>query len=147
MSEITHTHKSIVITYDENANLWRFTLRDRDRSADSLAKCKEAIDKQPAGKAKPFEKIKAWKMDRHSFGSPVEITGIAERRFGRQQVWINQDGRRSKEVAEFGIYPANEKNDRLMDEIKEKRAKIHGIEAEIDSLISTLDALILEIPE
>lgn len=37
-------HSGIEILYVEGENKWTFTLRGRDRSADSLAKAKEYID-------------------------------------------------------------------------------------------------------
>jgi hypothetical protein len=42
---MTITHDDITITYDEKDNRWHFELRGRQRSAESLAKAKEFIDK------------------------------------------------------------------------------------------------------
>ena len=53
-------YQDIAIEYDEQSNAWKFELRGRSRGADSLAKAKEAIDKEPVEKRKPFPKFEAW---------------------------------------------------------------------------------------
>ena len=51
------TYRDIAITYDEQKDKWFFTLRGRDRSADSLANAKKAIDAPPPKEEKPFERF------------------------------------------------------------------------------------------
>lgn len=148
MTEITHTHDDTLITYDENANLWRFTLRGRDRSTDSLAKAKEAIDKPVATKTKPFEKIQVWYVGHNSAPEKVEITGHAERSYGSGTwVWINCDGRRSKERAEYTLYPCSDKNNAIAAVMSSKKSEIEKLEKELSDLKPKLEPLKLEIPE
>ncbi len=139
------THDGIVITYDEQQNKWCFTLRGRDRSADSLAKAKEIIDKPvPKEKAKPFEKIAAWFFRYSDLPKKIEVTGIAENRsYGGQQVWINCEGNRSKESAAYTIYPQNEKNDSLIAQIVAKENEIIAARKTVDALKRKLSPLVL----
>lgn len=124
MSSISVNHNGTEITYDEEANLWRFTLRGRDRSSENLTKAREVIDKPvPADKAKPFQKFSAWFFVGYSEALPekVEVTGIAENRYSRQEVWIkNPKGTRSKENIEFRIYECSPENDAKIEQISGK---------------------------
>lgn len=146
---IQHTHRETVITYDEDRNVWTFTLRGRDRSAESLTKAREIIDKPEPKEKKPFEKIKAWYMTYQSDPERVEITGIAESGWrGDGWVWIKtESGRRSKESTERKIYPSNTKNDALIGEIIAKRKSIAALDDECEKLTRKLESLKLEIPE
>lgn len=139
-------HGDVLITYHEQDDVWRFTLRGRDRSADSLAKAKEFIDKPvPKDKAKPFEKIPAWWFRYSEPPKPIEVTGIGEHRGygGGQMVWINHKGTRSKESEAFAIYPRNEKNDALVAEILAKRTEAQRLRDEADELKQKLAPLVL----
>lgn len=140
-------HRDVLITYHEQDNLWRFTLRGRDRVTNSLAKAKEAIDKHvPKEKAKPFEKIAAWFFKFSDDPKAIEVTGIAEGRTHgnpNEYVWINHWGNRSKESVQFAIYPQNEKNDALVQEILVKRMEAQRLKEEADKLKSQLAPLVL----
>lgn len=140
-------HSDITVTYNESEDRWTFTLRGRDRSAESLAKAKEYIDKPlPPEKAKPFEKIPAW-FFRYDSDAPkqIEVTGIAEDRGygGGQQVWINNDGKRSKESERFSIFPASQKNDEILAQIVVCHQKIEKLREQISELKPKLSPLVL----
>lgn len=139
-------HSDIPITYNEGENRWTFTLRGRDRSAESLAKAKEYIDKPlPPEKAKPFEKIPAWFFEFQSTPKKVEITGIAEGRgYGSntQYVWINAPGKRSKEPV-HNIVPSNKKNDELINDILAEITVVDEAKKAIAKFRSRLDPLVL----
>lgn len=146
-TSIEFTHDGTLITYDEQENKWKFTLRGRDRSAESLAKAKEIIDKPvPAEKAKPFEKIPAW-LFKYSSETPVkvEITGIAEGYgYGRSEfVWVNNAKKRSKEMIAGGVYPSNEKNDFMVAQIIAKMKTVAELRDAIADLKSNLAPLVL----
>lgn len=145
MDAITHTHKDTLITYDEGANLWRFTLRSRDRLADSLSKAKEIIDKP--SKEKPFEKIKAWFIPWNDDPKRVEITSIADGRGPDAAVWITKNGARSKESVKRGLYPSNAVNDGLMNEIIKRSTEVVMIRRAIEELKNRLEPLNLDIPK
>lgn len=100
MSEVVKTtHRGIEISYNETKNTWHFTLRGRDRTAETLANAKAAIDKpDPSGK-KPFERIKAIMTEYGTNFLEGEITSIAENGYGRQYVWFTTEPRgRRKEL-------------------------------------------------
>lgn len=138
-------HDDVLITYHEADNAWKFTLRGRDRSAESLAKAKEFIDRPvSAEKAKPFQKIPAWFLHYNSLPAKVDVTGIAEGRGwrGENEVWISNKGKRSKEyIGE--VRPANPKNDALIAKIIAKREEREKLYEEINQLESELDPLVL----
>jgi len=146
---LTYTHNGVEITYDEVANLWRFTLRNRDRSTASLTDAKEAIDKRPPEKAKPFDKIEAWWVNYNNPPQRVQITGIAEGSYSRHKlwVWIKSNKGRSKEQVEGSIYQSDATNDAICEEIIEKEKEINSLRAKIQNLRSSLQPLKLEIPE
>lgn len=145
MPEIQYTHEETAITYDEGRNVWTFTLRGRDRSAESLAKAKEFIDRPiPAEKAKPFEKISAWKSNYSDAPENVEVTGIAEgTRYGRgPQVWIkDSDGKRQKQSVLGILYASDEKNDAIAAEMISKRSEIDSLHSRIQELRAKLRPL------
>ena len=66
---ISTTYNGIVITYDERADKWLYTPRNRDRSAKSLELAKKAIDAPPPKEEKPFERIQAYTGGRPSYPS------------------------------------------------------------------------------
>ena len=125
---IKTTWQGIEIEYDERQNKWVFTLRGQERSAESLAKAKEIIDKPEPKEKKPFTRIKAWHREYSSLFAPCEVTSIADAPSYscEQYVWIVKDGNRSREYAR-NICPMNPHNDALVAE----HAKI---QAEIDAL-------------
>lgn len=146
--EIAVVHNDIKITYNENTNKWKFELRGRERSENSLTDAKAAIDKPAPKKQKPFTRIKAWHIS-YSTITPCEVTSIAEpTRRGDQQVWIVMEsanrfkdkGERSKESA-CEIVPSNEKNDAAVKAILEKRAEAARINAIAEELEEKLPRL------
>lgn len=142
---IQQTHAGIVITYDERENKWTFTLRGRDKSSNSLADAKAIIDKPvPKDKAKPFQKIPAWFFKYNDGVKKIEVTGIAENSYTHQEyVWINDDGRRSKEAVRANIYPQTETNDICVGHIIAKEEQIAKLEDEIYELKWSLAPLVL----
>jgi hypothetical protein len=111
-------YNEIKITYREAQDDWTFELRGRNRSAESLAKAKEAIDKTPAEKRKPFPRFEAYRLNYRGV-ERVTITSAAEERYGRTapesvMFWISdKDGKRQQESARC-LYPVNEHNDKVM---------------------------------
>lgn len=138
------THNGTDINYDEPSNTWKFVLRARDRSVESLAKAKEAIDKPVAEKSKPFEKIPAWEF-RNDVPAKVEITGWTDQ-YGSPAAWITcpKDGRR-KERIEFRLYPSTPENDSSVEQIIAKCAEVARLNDEIRRLKYKLAKL--EVPK
>lgn len=134
---IEQTHDGVKITYNESRNVWEFELRGRCRSAESLAKAKEAIDKPVPEKTKPFERFDAWF---NSYGEWLRatVTSISESNSWNQQVWIslpktetNRKERRLKTTPE-NLYPCGPKNDSILKKIQEcdERSRIARKESE-----------------
>lgn len=137
-------HSDITITYNEGEDKWQFTLRGRDRSAESLAKAKEYIDKPlPPEKAKPFEKIPGWFFPYSDKPQKVEITGIAERRYRSEAVWISISGKRQKENINYHVYPSNSKNDTLIEEILAAQKEIEKLQKNVSESKRRLSPLVL----
>jgi hypothetical protein len=145
MNPIQVVHDETTITYNESEDKWEFTLRGRDRSAESLAKAKEYIDKPvPAEKAKPFEKIPAWFLRYERKPVQIEVTGIAERpRYGGDnQVWIKSGTHRSKENVR-DIVPSNPKNDALIVSMLENLEARSKLVSEYEKLRQKLEPLVI----
>lgn len=142
MSAITTAHNGTEIAYDEGANLWRFTLRGRDRSTDSLAKAREVIDKPVSGeKAKAFAKFPAWIFLYGDKPEKVEVTGIADVRSysGSPVVWVkDSEGKRSKQRVSFGIYECSADNDAKVEQIIAKMEEGSKLDVERRRLKSDL---------
>jgi hypothetical protein len=145
MKPIQVVHDETTITYNESKNRWTFTLRGRDRSAESLAKAKEYIDKPvPAEKAKPFEKISAWVVDYYRKPVQVEVTGIAERvRYGgEEELWIKSGTTRSKQRAS-NVVPSNPKNDELIAAMLCNLEDQRKLTSEYEKLLQKLEPLVI----
>lgn len=141
--ELQITHNGTVVTYDENRNRWTFSLRGQDRSAESLTKAREAIDKPAPKSTKPFARITAWFIRYSSDPEKVEVTGIAEKSYGDRQYWIRSESGRSKEPG-YNLFMADKKGDEICAQIAEKRAESDKLDAECDKLKRKLVPLKIE---
>jgi hypothetical protein len=138
VAEMSVVYAGITIVYTEADNLWRFELRGRDRSADSLAKAKEFIDKHPAEKGKPFERVKAYLTSRFDGEyKPCEITSIAESSWGTNCAWISIDGKRKKENV-GRLIPATPENDSIIAQIVVMNAERTKLTKQIGTLDSSM---------
>lgn len=120
MSDAIKTeYRGVEIVYLEDPNRWRFTANGRERSAESLVKAREAIDRAlddvKAKKEKPWEPFDAIFNASTYNGSAdylkVKVTSVAEERsYSGPQVWISNNGKRSKEALSrlFKDCPENE---------------------------------------
>ena len=139
-------HNGIEISYDENKNSWLFDLRGRSRSADSLAKAKEAIDKEPKEKrAQTFPRTEAYLWNYEGF-KVVTVTSVAEEGYygAGKSFWVN-DGTKRKKERFSSLYPVNEHNTDLVDAIKAKDAERERISEQIESLKEKLKPI--EVPK
>lgn len=138
------TYNGIEITYEESSNRWLFTIRGRDKSAESLAKAKEMINSQPKEKKEPFKKISAWYFHWDCAPVKVEVTGIAEPDWNKKPcIWMKNDGKRSKQSVEYYIFPQNEVNDAKAQQCIEKEDQIKQLKKEISDIKKTLLPLVL----
>lgn len=140
---ITVTHGGIEVRYEEHRNRWSFTLRGRERSAESLAHARAAIDKPPPKKKadsefKPFEAWYGGGYDGTDYRK-VMVTSIAESRYSRQEIWIRDNDGRQKVKAEH-TYPSNPKNDAIIEAILALRKQTDGLAKQIEREQSKLKA-------
>lgn len=124
----------IEITYDERENVWRFELRGRERSAESLAKAKETIDKpEPNKKANTFERRKAYFREYGSF-KVVEVTSVAEPGYRSGDVfWILNGKNRSKEAG-YKLWEYSAENTATVEQIKSLENQVKNLNEQIKKL-------------
>lgn len=127
----SETYEGVKILYDESDNVWRFTLRGRERSSESLAKAKESIDKPvPEEKKKGFIPVQAWKGDSY-YGTKwkqVIVTSIAEKGYrSYDELWIKDGTCRSKECSS-SIFAFTDENAALIDKMNSLTEQIEKLE-------------------
>ncbi len=146
MSDLQITYGDVPISYDERNDQWTFTLRGRDRIADSLAKAKEFIDK-PVKESSSFKRVKALYSKYQNPLHEVEVTSIAGTgRGGRLDVWVMDGKERSKRTANelFAFTPENLGR---AAQIAELDKQIAALEQQKDAIEETLDKLQIVAPE
>ena len=129
---VATTYGGVEIVYNERSDVWRFTLRGRERSASTLAKAKEAIAR-PEPKEKAFEPTDAY-FCRYGGGAKLaRITSLADGSgYGGIQVWCTIGGQRTKEsLGDF--YEVSPENDLILAECK-------AIDEQIEKLNSKRNA-------
>jgi hypothetical protein len=142
MSEIKHTHDGVEITYDEKENRWRFHLRGRERSAESLAKAKEFIDKPVVEKEeKTFVPIDAWWFSYSEGPRIVKVTSVAERGYGSLEYYWIKDGKDRSKRAAYELYPKTDKNDKLVSEVQALDSQLDSLREKRDEKKQKLDHL------
>ncbi len=127
------THNEIDISYNEEKDRWEFELRGRSRSAESLTKAKEAIDKELKEKrTQTFPRFAAYiKRSRNGFET-VTVTSVADANYGGLHFWTDsQKNGRRKEPASI-LYPINDHNKAIV-------AEIVGVEKQIFALEKVKD--------
>jgi hypothetical protein len=144
MSEIKITHSEVEITYIEGSDEWEFELRGRTRRAPSLTKAKEAIDKEPAEKRKPFPTFKAYRKRRGEF-KEVTVTSLAESQSWGNEWWVNgekYDGdkkpSRFKE-SERELFVITPENESMIVHIKELDGQIEKLAEQREAIYSKME--------
>lgn len=151
MKNIAVTYSDIEIVYREDDNRWVFTLRGRERSAESLALAKAAIDRpEPKKKGGNFTPVEAW-YDGSGYGASINgfrrvtITSIAEvfSRYGSgAEVWIKDKGGRSK-VGADRVYPVGEPNDAVVEQLNDLAKASDTLEKRINATRGKLKAFVV----
>ena len=140
-------YEGIEISYIEGTNDWHFELRGRSRITDSLAKAKEAIDKEPVAKRVSFPRFDCY-MWKYRTLKIVTVTSVAELDYsGKPAFWVTErDGKkeRSKESA-YSLFPVTDHNTALLAQIKNKEAEGEVIDKAIGALKQELT--IAKVPE
>jgi len=138
----TVTYHDVAITYDERDNVWRFTLRNVDRKATSLANAKVAIDKPEPKDKRRFEECFAYYKRSYSSEMPekVRVTGIAERTgwSTRNEVWVvgvaEKSTRRKVDVND--LIAASPKNVKIIAEWEELEKQVDKLNEKQRVLVS-----------
>lgn len=126
------------IIYRETQNTWGFTLRGRERSAESLEKAKESIDAPPPADKVPFKRVSVYREERHCTWAVVEVTSIAEPRYGSTYCWIAGADKKREKVNARELYVITESNrDRVVaiGALVQQREKLS---AQIEALTSKM---------
>lgn len=140
-------YDGIEIEYIEGTNDWHFELRGRRRKADSLAKAKDAIDKEPKEKRAPFPRFDCYRFRYSREPEVVTVTSIAEDQYDKGTTfWVSEkDGKGRSKEKDIYLHPVNDHNDALLAQIKAKQAEGAAIDKEIGALKAKLQ--IATIPE
>lgn len=144
MANIITTYRDVSITYDEQEDQWKFTLRGNDRSVDSLVQAKAAIDKPASKKHKPFKRIEAWTDHRdgykHKFVK-VTVTSIVSRKLRWSdwpEVWIAFDNKQRTQIAQERVFLDTDENRKAIREIQAVRDKINMLTKVEEKLLRKL---------
>lgn len=133
-TNIQMIYSGITIEYREESNRWFFEVNGRERSADSLTKAKESIDRPEREKpVKPFARTKAYLM--HSYSGDayqvVDVTSIAERGYSTGvHFWVSVNGQRKKESG-YALVEVTEASTRVIEACKQLRAQEEALRAQV----------------
>ena len=135
-------HRGIEITLDEGSNRWRYTFKGRERSSDTLALARKAIDNPPARPVrefKPCQALYAFSFSRETFRT-VTVSSICENeRRGGGYAWIEHDGTRSR-VDHSRLFERSEENLKLIETVELLRTEIElkkqSVEALLDDMVN-----------
>ncbi len=128
-------YNSIEINYVEGTDDWHFELRGRSRTAPSLARAKEAIDKEPVQKrTQTFPRFEAYLLSYQGFKT-VTVTSIAEDRYNYNgaSFWVQGEGGRKKE-RDILLFPVNDHNTAIIEQIKATEAERDKLGEKVENL-------------
>ena len=137
-TKIKSVYSDIVIEYDEERNVWLFELRGRDRSAESLVKAKEAIDKAPAPNKKAFARTPAFRFTYNDVTKGAVTSIAGDSTYGGVSVWfVSNKGERSKESASK-VYILDFENEGHIAQWRQLRAEKLAIEQRLDLTVACM---------
>lgn len=145
MSDIKVTHNGIEIVYDPASNLWEFELRGRQRSAESLKKAQEFIDKPVKDpKKSTFQRVNCYFKERdwglgEDTWAVLVATSISRDRWSNPVVWTTDEkGKERRKIDSRGLFPVTpdntaiiEKLSKLTDDIKALRVQAEALEKKL----------------
>jgi hypothetical protein len=143
---ITENYRDYEIVLLEEENKWRATINGRERTFDTLPKVRESIDRfeDEPKKVKKWEPFDAYKRDGYGRGEfvIVKVTSLAEKDYGSPQVWVSNDGKRSKEQAKY-LYEASSANAAIVAEIQRLEGEISKLNSQKSEQAGKLTAITL----
>jgi len=137
---VTYSYKNILITYDEDKDVWRFNLRGREKSAKSISNAKAAIDAPPPENEKPFERIQCWHNDYGSGYEVVTVTSLVEDGYSKLG-WITRKDKTRSRYRLTDLYPVNEHNDKVIAQLKTMMEEINLLRQKYSKLQDKLTSL------
>lgn len=147
---VKFVHAGVEVVYWERENVWKFTLRGRERRADNPLKAKEAIDKPvPSDKAKAFQRVKAIHLNYSDAVTYGEVTSLADTEDykGNPEVWfVSSTGNRSKESVNR-IYADTVENRAICDQAKALDDESALLRKKADRKRKEMIKLKIEVPE
>lgn len=147
---ITVEHKGIVITYNEYQNQWTFTLRNRERSVETLVQARQMIDRPAPADKSCFKPVQVWFIDSDGLKSG-KVTSVTVQRYRTQdpqcRISYNNDEGKIERIRQFSsmLYPSNPHNDALAKSVKDLDSKIKELRNQKAGLQKQL--IPLQIPE
>lgn len=149
-TEIKTKHSGIEIVYDEASDRWLYELRGKERSSDTLALAKVAIDAPPPKDKKPFAKVRAYWVKWGEILSGT-VTSIAQQsRYGSTgtQVWFVHDDkkqwRKREKVRLAEICPMTDENTASVQRVEEIERQIADLEKEATAIKDAMKRLVIE---
>jgi hypothetical protein len=117
-------YDGLEIVYWEYENKWKFELRGRERSAESLKRAKEIIDKPDPKKKNSFKRIPALILGSALIGDngdrfkKVEVTSVAEQKYYQSspQLWIIDSAGKREQISSNKVYQDTPENILRMNE-------------------------------
>lgn len=143
------THNEVEITYLETPNEWEFQLRGRTRTAPTLTKAKEAIDKEPASSRKPFARFEAWMMGHYGDDQyrKVTVTSYAGKNHTGDEWWVNKGSKISRwdhereKVSGSDLIVISDSNLSKFDEIKSLDIQKAALKNKRDQVVDSLERI------
>lgn len=143
MSQIKVEYNGTEIKYNEANDRWEFTLRNRDRYAETLSKAREAIDRPPPVKSKPFERIECWTQTYNGW-EKVTVTSVAEKGWGdNSYLWVVDSRTNRSKQRNTALYPCNPANDQTVSQVIELLKEAKKLRDQIDDLNKGLTHLVV----
>lgn len=145
MIETTHNDVKITLAEDSEADKWVFQLRGRTRTAPSLFKAREAIDKAPKVEKEPFHEFEAI-LGNYEGYHLVTVTSYAGRNQNsyasfEHEFWVlGSKGKRHK-VPHHELFQASQHNQGVITEITVLEGEIKERQKDIQYLAGGLHVI------
>jgi len=138
--KMTVTYHDVSIEYREDNDRWYYELDGRERSAESLANAKKAIDATPKPK-KTFKPFQAYLL---RYGAELQVVTVTSQASETDSwdnsfdFWVTIEGKRRKESGRR-LYCINDKNDGLMAESAALDKEIKRLTAQREAVLKKLE--------
>jgi len=142
--ELKTTYGGVEISYVENRNVWLFELRGRERSAESLAKAKEAIDKPEPKDKKPFTRVRAHKFAPWEGWKVLDVTSVAESSYSGVDVWTTDSKKNRSKISPRQLYADTPSNLEAIKSHQELDRQVEALKTQQLAILSEMEHLKIE---